>query len=97
MKVVLISADCEWQYNGFNVLDAYHELKQKDYLHIPCYRVDDEILAPMIIVDTEWFNVEFYLRNKRIRHYRTFHRYFSRLMKRDDKWRKRFETMKPIL
>ena len=97
MKIVLINVDCEWRYNDFNVLDAYYGLKRKGYLHIPCYRVDGETLAPMLIVDTDWFDVEYYLRDKRYRRYRTFHRYFSRLMKRDDKWRKRFETLKPIL
>lgn len=97
MKVVLINSHCEWRDNDFNVIDAYHALKQKGYLYVPCYRVADETLAPMMIVDTDWFDVEYYLRNKRHRRYRTFHRYFSRLLKRDSKWAKRYDTLKSIL
>lgn len=97
MKAVIINSDCEWHYNDFNVLDAYHGLRQKGYLHIPCYRVYGETLAPMIIVDSDWFDVERYLSGKRVRHYRAFHRYFSRLMKRDAKWAGRYEHLKAIL
>lgn len=93
MKVVLISSDCEEYHSDFKVTDAYLRMKQDGYLYVPCYRVADNILAPVMVVDDEWFDVCCYLRDKHYREYRTFHRYISKLMKRRIYWRGRFNFL----